>query len=221
MAQLAAVIGRTFSPELLEALCWIKGAALQAALGRLVQAEILHRRHRQDRQSGRGPAQGVQYTFKHALIQDAAYLSLLATDRQQLHRQLAGLLREELPAVAEAEPELMAHHCERGGLTVDAVDYLLEAGLRATQRSAHPEAMSHLNRGLDLLAGLPPTPELLGRELSLRSVLASVLEAVKAWGARGRRQCRALCGPLPGAWREREPDPRAQAFGEDFETRDL
>ncbi len=209
VAQLAAVIGRTFSPELLEALCWIKGAALQAALGRLVQAEILHRRYRQHRQyrqyrqyrrHGHGPAEGVQYTFKHALIQDTAYLSLLAKDRRQLHRQLAGLLQEEFPAVAEAEPELMAHHCERGSLTVEAVDYLLEAGMRATQRSAHPEAMSHLNRALDLLAGLPPAPELLGRELSLRSVLASVLEAVKGWGAPevadNAGRCAALCREL-------------------------
>ncbi|HET9208892.1 MAG TPA: protein kinase, partial [Thermoanaerobaculia bacterium] len=191
VAQLAAVLGRTFSQEMLEALCWIKGAALSSALGRLVQAEILYRR---------GPARAARYIFKHALIQDAAYLSLLASDRQQLHRRLAGLLREELPAVAEAEPELMAHHCERGGLAVEAVDYLLEAGLRATQRSAHFEAMSLLSRGLGLLQGLPPAPELSGRELALRSVLANVLEALQGWGAPevadNAERCAALCREL-------------------------
>lgn len=191
VAQLAAVLGRTFSLELLEALSPIKGAALQSALGRLVQAEILYRR---------GPAQGARYTFKHALIQDAAYLSLLASDRRDLHQRLAGLLAEEFPAVAEAEPELMAHHCERGGLTVEAVDYLLGAGLRAMERSAHLEAMSHLNRALDLLLGLPPAPELSERELSLRSALILVLEAVKGWGApevaENAERVEALCREL-------------------------
>ena len=191
VAQLAAVLGRTFSLELLEALSWIKGAALSSALGRLVQAEILYRR---------GPAHAARYIFKHALIQDAAYLSLLASDRQQLHRRLAGLLQEEFPAVALAEPELMAHHCERGGLTVEAVDYLLEAGLRATQRSAQLEAMSHLSRALDLLRGLPSAPELLGRELSLRSVLLTVLEAIRGWGdpevAGNAERCAVLCREL-------------------------
>jgi class 3 adenylate cyclase/tRNA A-37 threonylcarbamoyl transferase component Bud32/tetratricopeptide (TPR) repeat protein len=191
VAQLAAVLGRTFSAELLEALSWIKGAALYSALGRLVQAEILYRR---------GPAQAARYIFKHALIQDTAYLSLLASDRQQLHRRLAGLLQEEFPAMSGAEPELMAHHCERGGLTVEAVDYLLEAGQQATQRSAHLEAMSHLSRALDLLSGLPPAPELLGRELSVRSVLTVVLESLKGWGAPevagNAERCAALCREL-------------------------
>ena len=191
MAQLAAVIGRTFTLEQLEALSWIKGAALHSALSRLVQAEILHRR---------GKAQGARYVFKHALLQDAAYLSLLASDRQQLHQRLARLLQEEFPAVAEAEPELMAHHCERGGLTVESVDYLLKAGQDALQRSAQLEAMNHLTRALDLLLGLPPAPELLERELSLRSMLIVVLEAVKGWGdpevAGNAERCAALCREL-------------------------
>jgi predicted ATPase len=191
VAQLAAVLGRTFSLELLEALSWIKGAALRDALGRLLQAEILYRR---------GPAQGARYIFKHALIQDAAYLSLLASDRQQLHRRLAELLRKELPAVAEAEPELMAHHCERGGLTVEAVEYLQEAGLRAMQRSAQLEALHHLNRGLDLLLGLPATPERSGRELALRSVLVPVLGVIKGWGVAevsgNAERCVVLCREL-------------------------
>ncbi len=188
VAQLAAVIGRTFSLEQLEAFSWIKGAALQAALGQLLQAEILHRR---------GPAPRVRYVFKHALIQDAAYLSLLASDRQQLHQRLVRRLQEEFPAVAEAEPELMAHHCERGGLTVEAIEYLQGAGVRAMQRSASLEAVSHLSRALDLLLGLPAVPERLGRELTLRSVLGAVLPAIKGWGdpevGANAECCIALC----------------------------
>lgn len=191
VAQLAAVIGRTFSLELLKALCWIKGADLRNAVGRLVQAEIVYRR---------GPAQEARYIFKHALIQDAAYLSLLASDRQQLHQRLACLLQEEFPAVAEADPELMAHHCERGGLPLEAIGYLEAAGLRATQRSAQLEAMHHLTRALDLLLALPSAAELLELELSLRSVLLTVLEAVKGWGdpevAGNAERCAALCREL-------------------------
>jgi serine/threonine protein kinase/tetratricopeptide (TPR) repeat protein len=187
VAQLASVIGRTFTLEQLEALSWIKGAALQAALGQLLQAEILHRR---------GPAARARYVFKHALIQDAAYLSLLASDRQQLHRQLVQLLQQDFPAVAEAEPELMAHHCERGGLVSEAVDYLLGAGVRAMLRSAQLEAMSHLNKGLDLLLGLPESPERVGRELLLRSVLVVVLGAIRSWGAPEVGACAERCVEL-------------------------
>lgn len=188
VAQLAAVIGRTFSLELLEALSWIKGAALSSALGRLLQAEILHRR---------GQGHGARYIFKHALIQDAAYLSLLASDRQQLHQRLARLLQEQFPAVAEAEPELMAHHCERGGLTAEAVECLRTAGLRAMQRSAPLETVGHLSRALDLLLALPAAPERAMKELSLRSVLFPALAATKGWAApevaRNAERCVALC----------------------------
>jgi tetratricopeptide (TPR) repeat protein len=191
VAQLAAVIGRSFTLEQLEALSWIKGVALRAALGQLLQAEILHRR---------GLAPRARYVFKHALLQDAAYLSLLAADRQQLHRRLARLLQEDFPAVAEAEPEMMAHHCERGGLILEAVAALQGAGLRALQRSALQEAVSHLSRALDLLLALPAAPELVGRELVLRSVLVAVLGAVKGWGASevavNAERCVALCREL-------------------------
>jgi class 3 adenylate cyclase/tetratricopeptide (TPR) repeat protein len=174
VAQLAAVIGRTFSLELLEAFSRIKGAALHGALGQLLQAEILHRR---------GPARGMRYIFRHALIQDAAYLSLLASDRELLHRRLARLLENEFREQAEAEPELMAHHCERGGLVAEAVQHLQAAGRRAVQRSAHQEAVSHLYRALDLLSGLPAAPERVAEELALRVMLFPALAAAKGWGA--------------------------------------
>jgi tetratricopeptide (TPR) repeat protein len=191
VAQLAAVIGRSFTLEQLEALSWIKGAALRAALEQLLQAEILHRR---------GPASRARYFFKHALIQDAAHLSLLASDRQRLHQELVRLLQEDFPAVAEDEPELMAFHCEHGGLTEEAADYLLQAGQRAMRRSALLEAVSHLTRALDLLLALPESSERLGRELTLRSVLSAVLPAIKGWGApevgANAERCVALCRQL-------------------------
>ncbi|MES1243815.1 MAG: protein kinase [Acidobacteriota bacterium] len=191
VAQLAAVIGRTFTLEQLEALSWVKGAALRNALSHLLQAEIVHRR---------GPAQGMRYIFKHALIQDAAYLSLLASDRQQIHRRIAQVLQTDLPGMAEAEPELVAHHCERGGLTLEAIGCLETAGHRAMQRLAKLEAVRHLSRALDLLLGLPVAPELRGRELALRSTLAPALAALKGWGsseiAVNAERCVALCREL-------------------------
>ena len=191
VAQLAAVIGRTFTLEQLEALSWIKGAALHAALSQLLHAEILYRR---------GPAPRARYIFKHALIQDAAYLSLLASDRQQLHQRLVRVIEEDFPAVAEAEPELMAHHCERGGLTAAAIEYLQKAGLRALQRPALLEAVSHLSRALGLLSGLPPGPERLMQELSLRAALAPALAATRGWGstesAFNTERCASLCREL-------------------------
>jgi predicted ATPase len=191
VAQLAAVLGRTFTLEQLEALSWIKGAALRTALEQLLQAEILHRR---------GSASRARYVFKHALIQDAAHLSLLASDRQRLHRELVHLLQEDFPEMAEAEPELMAFHCEHGGLAEEAADYLLQAGQRAMRRSAMLEAVSHLTRALELLLALPAAPERLGRELTLRSVLGAVLPAIKGWGApevgANAERCVALCREL-------------------------
>ncbi|MFL6236034.1 MAG: protein kinase domain-containing protein [Thermoanaerobaculia bacterium] len=191
VAQLASVIGRTFTLEQLEALSWIKGAALRAALEQLLQAEILHRR---------GPASRARYVFKHALIQDAAHLSLLASDRQQLHRRLVRLLQEDFPAVAGDEPELMAHHCEHGGLTAEAVGYLQKAGQRAMGRSALLEAVRHLTRAVDLLLALPETPERSERELTLRLAVGAVLPAIRGWGAAevgaNAGRCVALCRDL-------------------------
>ncbi len=191
VAQLASILGRTFTLEQLEVFSWIKGAALQSALGQLVQAEIVHRR---------GPAPRARYIFKHALIQDAAYLSLLAADRQQLHQRLVQLLQAQFPAVAEAEPEMMAYHCERGGLISEAVEYLQGGGLRALQRWAPLEAESLLSRALGLLLSLQITPERLRRELALRAVLAPTLSAIRGWAAAevaaNARSCVALCKEL-------------------------
>lgn len=193
VAQLAAVIGRAFPVEQLEALSSIQGTALRFALTQLLRAEILQRR---------GPASRQRYLFRHALIQDAAYLSLAASDRQHLHLRLVRLFQDEFQEVAATEPETMAHHCERGGLTLEAIDYLQEAGLRAIQRSAPLEAASHLGRAVDLLADgtserNEAAAEWVGRELAARSLLSPALGATQGWAAPeialNAQRCTALC----------------------------
>jgi predicted ATPase len=140
VAQLGAVLGREFAYEMLKALAAVEESTLQERLGQLVGAELLYQR-------GRPPR--ARYMFKHALIQDAAYASLLKRTRQQYHQQIAQMLEAEFPETVEAEPELVAHHYTEGGLNEQAVGYWHQAGRRAAQRSAHAEAINHLKRGIE------------------------------------------------------------------------
>src|SRR5262249_46197724 len=146
VAQIAAVIGRRFAHDLLAAVVDRDEASLETALDRLVSTGLIHQRT---------TAGGVGYEFKHALVRDAAYQSLLKGRRQQLHARIAGVL-ETQPAAA-VEPELLAYHLTEAGATEQAVDYWLKAGQRAMLRSAHTEAENQLRRGLELLAPLPQT----------------------------------------------------------------
>ena len=157
--QLGATLGRTFSYELLRAVTPLDEAALQQALAQLVAAELLYQR---------GVTPQATYLFKHALIQEAAYQSLLRSTRQQSHQRIAQVLAERFPEMAETQPELLAHHYTEAGLSAPAVGYWQRAGQRAIQRSANLEAMSHLTRGLEVLAALPDTsPPAPGRNLRL------------------------------------------------------
>src|SRR5712664_2063893 len=155
VAQYAAVIGRQFSYALLQAVSQLNEAMLQHELGRLVEAEIVYQR---------GLPPQATYTFKHALIQDAAYESLLKSTRQQYHQRIAQVLEEQFSETAEAEPELLAHHYTEASLTEKAVHYWYQAGQTAIERSAHVEAITHLRQGLALLQTLPETPERIRRE---------------------------------------------------------
>src|SRR2546428_8207488 len=128
VAQYAAVIGRQFSYELLQAVSQVDKAMLQHELGRLVEAEIVYQR---------GVPPQATYVFKHALIQDAAYQSLLKSTRQQYHQRIAQGLESQFPETVEAQPELLAHHFTEAGLTEKAVGYWQKAGQRARERSAH------------------------------------------------------------------------------------
>jgi class 3 adenylate cyclase/predicted ATPase len=168
VAQLAAVLGRDFSYELLAAISSVGDQALQEGLVRLVGAELLYQR-------GTPPASS--YTFKHALVQDTAYQSLLRQTRQQHHAQVARALERRYPDRSGAEPEVIARHYDEAGLVEEAIAYYQEAGERATQRSAYVEAVQHLRRGVELVAGLPDGPERDQVELRLQVALGAPLMA--------------------------------------------
>jgi class 3 adenylate cyclase/predicted ATPase len=174
VAQYAAVIGRQFAYDLLSAVSQLDEATLQRELGRLVEAEIVYQR---------GIPPQATYTFKHALIRDAAYASLLKSTRQHYHQRIAQVLEIQFPEVAEAQPELLAHHCTEAGLTEQAVHYWQHAGQHALQRSANQEAVQHLTQGLALLAMLPETLARAQRELDLQIALGPALMAVKGFAA--------------------------------------
>jgi class 3 adenylate cyclase/predicted ATPase len=174
VAQLAATLGRTFSYELLRAVAPLDEATLQQALARLVEAELLYQR---------GMPPQATYVFKHALIQEAAYQSLLRSTRQQYHQRIAQVLEVQFPDTAETQPELLAHHYTEAGLREPAIAYWQQAGVQAIRRSAHSEAISHLTTGLALLQHLPNTPERAQQELVLQTTLAPTLMATKGYAA--------------------------------------
>src|SRR5262249_835019 len=151
------------------------------------------------------------YTFKHALIQDAAYESLLKSTRQHYHQRIAQVLEEQFAETAEAQPELLAHHFTEAGLTEKAISYWYKAGQSAIQRSAHVEAISNLTKVLELLHTLPETPQRLQREVDMHIALGASLSATKGYAAseveqtyhRAQHLCQALDEPhqlFPVLW---------------------
>uniref|UniRef100_UPI00135C656F hypothetical protein n=1 Tax=Geminicoccus flavidas TaxID=2506407 RepID=UPI00135C656F len=173
VAQTAACIGRDFGHELLAAVVDLSARHLHDALEQLVRAELVFRH---------GTPPKATYSFKHALVRDAAYESLLRSRRQQLHGRIADAL-ERQSDVAETEPETLAHHLTEAGINEKAVEYWLRAGQRSAGQSAHKEAINHLTRGLAVLATLPATEEHARQELELQAALASALTAIKGWAA--------------------------------------
>ncbi len=174
IAQLGATIGREFSYELLHAVSNRDEGNLQHGLKQLVEAELLYQR---------GLPPQAHYLFKHALIQDTAYQSLLKSTRQQYHQQIVHVLEERFPDTKENQPELLAHHCTEANLIEQAIPYWQQAGEHASQRSAYVEAVSHLTRGLELLKTLPNTPERVQQELTLQLALSNTLMVVKGYTA--------------------------------------
>jgi TOMM system kinase/cyclase fusion protein len=194
VAQLGAAIGRQFSHELLAAVATtasVDSRALTGNLARLVDAGLLFVEHE---------PRGLTYTFKHALIQDAAYGSLLRSTRLHYHRQIAQALTERFPATVETAPELLAHHYTQAGMDAEAVPCWLRAGQRALHASANPEAIAHLTTGLDLLARLPAGPERAGLELQFRLTLGPAYMAIHGYAASEVEACyqraRELCREL-------------------------
>jgi predicted ATPase len=171
-AQIAAALGREFSYGLLSAVSKLPESELQDAIAQLTGAELIF---------ARGKPPDAAYRFKHVLVQDAAYASLLKGRRQQLHSRIAQVLNEHFPERAAAEPELLAHHYTAAGETDHAIDQWLKAGQRAAERSANLEAIAHLRRGLELLESLPDTDELARRELAFQMELGMPLIAVEGY----------------------------------------
>src|SRR5262249_18753180 len=145
VAQRAAVLGREFGYPLLAAIAGMDEAALRQGLTRLVDAEIVFQRDE--------PPEAT-YTFKHALVQEAAYESLLKRTRQQLHGRVVDVLAER-PEQVESESELVARHAEAAGRIDDAITYYGQAGERAQARSAHGEAIGQFRKAIALLATQP------------------------------------------------------------------
>lgn len=191
IAQIGAVIGRQFSYELLQAVAALDEAALQHALRQLVEAELLYQR---------GLPPQSTYLFKHALIQDTAYQSLLRHDRQQYHSQIARLLTERFPATATEHPELLAQHYTEASLPAIAVRYWRQAGEQAQERSFYREAQQHLTKGLAILATLPDTDEWAEEESLIRLALGVTLSATKGFAslevAHEYRRAQELCQRL-------------------------
>ncbi|WP_247779614.1 AAA family ATPase [Bradyrhizobium sp. 170] len=188
VAQVGAAIGREFSYDLLAAVAHRSDSELRAALDRLIGAGLVFRR---------GEPPDANFLFKHALVQDAAYGTLLRGHRRELHARIARVLEERFTKAAEAHPEILAHHCGNAGLIEKAVSYWQQAGQRSKARSAMAEAIRQMRKALDLLFELPETPERQRTELELQLALGGALIAAKGHGAeetgkayvRARRLC--------------------------------
>src|SRR5262249_32117350 len=172
LLQAAAVIGPEVPLPLLQTIAELPEAALYRGLAHLQAAEFLY-------ETRLFPER--VYTFKHALTQQVAYQSLLTSTRQRYHAQLAQAL-ETRPETVETQPELLAHHYTEAGLGEQAVGYWQRAGQHAVERSAHVEAIAHLQKGLALLATLPDTPERTQQELDMQIILGQALMVVKGQG---------------------------------------
>jgi class 3 adenylate cyclase/predicted ATPase len=172
VAQIGAAIGREFSHELLAAVVDLSDEKLDHALGQLLDSELVFRR---------GTPPDAVYSFKHALVQDAAYQSLLKSKRQQLHARIARALEERFPETAETRPEVLAHHFTEADLRRQAIPYFRQAGETAIARSTYVEAIGHLTRGLELLKALPDDAERVQQELDLRIALGSALMATRGY----------------------------------------
>jgi class 3 adenylate cyclase/predicted ATPase len=174
VAQTGAAIGRDFPYPLLRAVSRLAEDELQAALGRLVASELVFQR---------GLPPDAVYSFKHALVQDAAHGSLLRDARQQLHAQIAEALETHFPEMMDSQPELFAQHYAEAGLVEKSVACWGKAGRRSAARSAMAEAAAQLHKGLDQLALLPENPERQRQELEFCSTLGVVLNVVKGFAA--------------------------------------
>jgi predicted ATPase/class 3 adenylate cyclase len=174
VAQIGAVLGRSFSYGLISAVAGMPQQKLEEALDQLASAELIF---------WRGTPPDAEYTFKHALVRDAAYSTLLRSNRQLLHARIAEVVEQRFPELTAREPELLAHHFTEARQIERAIDYWLKAGERAAERSANLEAIRHLSRGLEALNTFPESPERDRRELAFQIAIGTPLIAVHGYSA--------------------------------------
>ena len=205
VAQIGAAIGREFSYELVAAVAPGPKAVLKHGLERLTASELAFRR---------GTPAEATYSFKHALVQDAAYDSLLKSKRQELHAKIARAIEERFPNIKATQPEVLAHHYTRAGLFKQGAAYWLEAGQKALSRMALTEAVAHLEAGLGVIGNLPASEARDRSELECRVLLSTAWAAYRGWPApqlaevltpalplaRAARQPKLLAPTLWGLW---------------------
>jgi predicted ATPase len=172
VAQIGATIGREFSYALVATVAALPEKGLKAALAQLVHAELIFQR---------GAPPDATFVFKHALVQEAAYASLVRSRRQRLHGAIARALEQGFADIVTTEPETLAHHFTEAGFTEPAIGYWLKAGQRASERSAYPEALRHLERGLAILKALPESADRDRGELDYQIALDYPISAVRGW----------------------------------------
>lgn len=176
IGQVGAAIGREFSYSLLRAVAGRSEAQLANALVQLEEAELVFRR---------GEPPEAVYSFKHALVQEAAYESLLKSNRRQLHRRIASTIEEKFAGIVAGEPEIVAHHFTEAGLLDRAAEYWLAAGKLALSRSANAEALNHLRRGIELIDLESPSPQRTRTELEFYLALGPAMAAIEGYAAPG------------------------------------
>jgi predicted ATPase len=174
VAQIAAAIGRQFSYGLIAAVSALPERDLRAALAELVGAELIFQR---------GTPPDAAYLFKHALVQEASYASLVRSRRQQLHGRIARILEEQHQDIVTAEPEILAHHFTEAGLVEAAITYWRRAGDHSLSRSAYKEAVNRLTRAIEMLRSMPQTTATLEGELEIRLKMVPALIAAKGAGS--------------------------------------
>ncbi|MGC2071858.1 MAG: adenylate/guanylate cyclase domain-containing protein [Pseudolabrys sp.] len=195
VAQIAAVIGREFSDDLLSAAARIDEEDMQSALSLLEQADIIYRV---------GISPFVRFAFKHVLLRDAIYDSLLKSKRQQIHADIAAILVHDFPKLVENQPEVLALHYQEASNHQMAIRYWFESGQRALAHSATVEAIANFRKALQLLNALPETPERIKQEIDIQLALGIPLIAVRGYTAAETREAfsraRTLClrlGDIP------------------------
>ena len=188
LAQIAAVIGREFSHDLLSAASQIDEDDMQSALSLLEQADIIYRV---------GISPFVRFAFKHVLLRDAIYDSLLRSKRQQIHADIAAILEHDFPELAENQPEVLAFHYQEAGNHQLAIRCWFKSGQRALAHSANVEAIANFRKALRLLNALPETPERIKQEIDIQLALGIPLIAVQGYASAETREAfsraRTLC----------------------------